>query len=673
MNLIRAQTRVAPMNGLTIPKMELNGAVLLANLLNETRRDFNLDPHSIIAFSDSKVVLAWINGDSDRWTKYVSKRTKEINGLVSHANWYYVNTHDNPADVASRGCSSEQILNDTKWFHGPEWALKAIEDWPINHTEFDTILEEKSIVHHCQIKSDPLYDVIIYRISSIEKLISTTALIFKYMAILKSRVDTKRKNPSLYKNIQLSLVDRRILKPLSVEERRHALRFWVLYVQHHEFGYEIKSLKKFNLNNNGRCKRNRFSDLNPILDEHNVLRVGGRLSNAHIPMEMKHPIILPYKHWFTNFVLLQAHTNTLHGGNSATLAYTRRRYWIVDGKNAVQHFIRNCVSCIREAGNRQQQLMGNLPEQRIVPASCFIKTGLDFAGYFLVKENELRKSRTLKIYVCVFVCMATKAVDFEVVHDLSTSSFLAAFKRFTARRGLPSDIYLDNATNHIGAKNELPQLLYASMEKQTVDIVNSLAKDDISFHFAPPRTPNFGGMYESTVRIMKRHLKRQVGNHTLTLEEFRHLMAEIGACMNTRPICPMSNSHNDTEFLTPAHFMIGRAMNIVPEPSLIDTNQWKLDRWQQVQRIFQQFWKLWSTDYLLDLQKRNKWKLRCRNMTTGDVVLLIDKNHPPCKWVKGIIEKTYPGKDGLIRVVDVRTAYSRYRRGINQLVYLFSE
>ena len=99
---------------------------------------------------------------------------------------------------------------------------------------------------------------------------------------------------------------------------------------------------------------------------------------------------------------------------------------------------------------------------------------------------------TFKVYFVLFICQATKSVHLELSSDLSTQAFLAAFRRFISRRGKPTQIYSDNATNFVGANNELRKLV--KLHSNT--IVNSLAHEgtDIEWKFIPPRSPHFGGL-----------------------------------------------------------------------------------------------------------------------------------------------------------------------------------
>lgn len=137
--------------------------------------------------------------------------------------------------------------------------------------------------------------------------------------------------------------------------------------------------------------------------------------------------------------------------------------------------------------------MAPLPAIKTMPSLPFMHTGMDFAGPFDIKVSSRRNATTTKGYICVFVCMASKAIHLEAVSDLSTQRFLAALRRFISRRGLCTDLYCDQGTNFKGASNELPLLFLQAKSQTTTDIENIFAEDEIEFHFNPPSAPHWGG------------------------------------------------------------------------------------------------------------------------------------------------------------------------------------
>lgn len=312
--------------------------------------------------------------------------------------------------------------------------------------------------------------------------------------------------------------------------------------------------------------------------------------------------------------------------------------------------------------------MGNLPRPRVTPSAPFTHTGIDYAGPMQVIPTVGRGQKSRKYYVIVFICLATKAVHLEYADDYATSGFLAAFKRFTSRRGLPSDLYSDNGTNLQGADRELS----AAFHRLTADpkVKDSIVNDNINWHFIPPSAPHFGGLWEAGVKGLKFHLKRVIGSRTLSQIEFATLLCQIEACLNSRPISALHDDPNDFSALTPGHFLIGRPIISPPEESTLDVDANRLSRWQQVRAMLEQIWKSWSTDYLHTLQQRRKWQEAQPELKINELVLLKNNLLPPSKWELARIIDVHPGTDKHVRVVTLRTAKTTLKRPITQICRL---
>jgi hypothetical protein len=238
---------------------------------------------------------------------------------------------------------------------------------------------------------------------------------------------------------------------------------------------------------------------------------------------------------------------------------------------------------------------------------------------------------------------------------MTTEAFIATLKRFVSRRGRPSHIYSDCGSNFLGAAKELEDWVNVLKDNSVFDF---LATEGISWHFNPPEAPHMGGLWEAAVKSAKYHLKRTVGGATLTLEEFGTILAMVEAVLNSRPLCAMSPEVDDHEALTPGHFLIGKQLMAVPEPSLLDIRENRLSRWQRVSQILQHFWKRWQAEYLHSLQERAKWRRPEKNIEVGDLVLMKHDQEPPLKWKLGRISSIYPGIDGLVRSAEVKTKTS---------------
>lgn len=174
--------------------------------------------------------------------------------------------------------------------------------------------------------------------------------------------------------------------------------------------------------------------------------------------------------------------------------------------------------------------------------------------------------------------MVSRAIHLEPAENLSTEAFLAALQRFVARRGLPHEIFSDNATGVMSVKSVLKKV------------------------------------YAST---------------TFTIIEFSIILCQIEAIVNSRPLFAHSQDPSEPEVLIPEHFLIDRPLTAVPEPSYSDIPMNRLSRWQQIKLRREHFWKRWSREYMMELQTRGKWTKRQVNVQPGTIVLVREENLPP--------------------------------------------
>ncbi|GFS63646.1 integrase catalytic domain-containing protein [Trichonephila clavipes] len=227
-------------------------------------------------------------------------------------------------------------------------------------------------------------------------------------------------------------------------------------------------------------------------------------------------------------------------------------------------------------------MMSDLPSSRISPAPAFMHCGVDYAGPFQIKTIKDRGSESFKAYIALFVCFNTRAIHLELVTDLS------ALKRFISRRGKCSDIYSDCGSNFVGAKRKLMEFEnLAKSDNYNQNVSKFLTDNGIKWHQNVPGAPHMGGLWEAGIKSTKYHLKRVVGETKLTYEEFETFLTQIEACLNSRPLTPISNDPNDLSALTFGHFIIGRPWTSIPEPNYIDSNNSYLTRWQQIQKLVQ--------------------------------------------------------------------------------------
>ncbi|XP_025991639.2 uncharacterized protein LOC113003998 [Solenopsis invicta] len=313
--------------------------------------------------------------------------------------------------------------------------------------------------------------------------------------------------------------------------------------------------------------------------------------------------------------------------------------------------------------------MSSLPRERVTAGRPYLDTGVDYAGLVHLRMTKGRGQRTYEGFIAVFVCLSTRAVHLEAVSDYTADAFLAALRRFVARRGLCRTLRSDCGTNFVGADAQL-RSFFAADSPELRRIVGRLASDRIKWLFNTPSAPNFGGIWEAAVKSLKHHLRRVLGDSTLTFEEMSTLLAQVEACLNSRPLQALSDDPDDLAALTPGHFLVGSPLTAVPEPSMRELPANRLTRWQLLQQMRDHFWDRWSREYLHSLVHRPKWRREVADYRVGRLCLLRNESTPPSRWPLARIVRVHVGEDGQIRVVTVRTAASESTRPVVKLILL---
>ncbi|XP_076144361.1 uncharacterized protein LOC143126351 [Alosa pseudoharengus] len=632
----------------TVPRLELCAAVLAVELADLITDELDTDIHKVTFYTDSRIILGYINNTSRRFYVYVANRVARIRKSTNPEQWRFVSTEHYPADHGTRSVPAA-MLKDTIWLKGPAFLSRDTCSQP---ETFELIDPDADIDIRPQVKA------FITKASDGELGSHRFERFSSWKALSRAMAKLIHKVRSCTKS-----------QPSKIDELTQAKLVLIRNAQHNVFAKEMKSLSK----GGTVSKSSPLRKLSPIVDTDGLLRVGGRITLAGVPWEEKHPIIVPKKHHIATLLVRHYHEQVAHQGRHLTEGAVRSAgLWLIGGKRLVSSILRKCVTCIKLRGRMEEQKISNLPAERLNPGPPFTNVGVDVFGPWTISSRRTRGGiAENKRWAVIFTCLVTRAVHIEVIESLSSSSFINALRRFTAVRGPVRLFRSDQGTNFVGACKEL------QIKSEDHELTAYLQDQSSTWMFNPPHSSHMGGVWERMIGVAHRILDAlliQTNTPHLSHEVLVTLMSEVMAIMNTRPLVPVSSDPDMPTVLTPAMLLTQKVEPVSPPPGEYDLKDLYNKQWKQVQSLADTFWKRWRQEYLVSLQPRRKWHEEKPNLREGDVVLLKDAQVKRNKWPVGVVVNTIPSKDSKVRKVEVKVVKQGiqkvYSRPVSEVVLL---
>ena len=372
------------------------------------------------------------------------------------------------------------------------------------------------------------------------------------------------------------------------------------------------------------------------------------------------PIYIPPTTKLAEKIVMHEHVQTLHGGVGMTMAAVRKDYWIPRLRQLTKKVRRKCHGCKKfQVTPFPKSPTGNLPKDRTHGTRLFQVIGVDYAGPILYKN---RPGSQAKAYLLLFACSLTRAVHLELLPNMSTEEFMRSLKHFIVRRGKPEKIYSDNAKTFEAAARRIQKI------SRSEEVINLLAKNNITWQFNLSKAPWWGGQYERLIGLVKLSMYKVIGGSSLNWKELADVVLDVEICLNNRPLAYVEDDV-ELSVLTPNLMITGESCVLPDEDSGSSEEEEMKRRAKHVLRCKKAIWKPWTGEYIRALRERHNLNHEGKQNVpnVGQVVLIKNDSKNRGKWNIRVITMLYKGRDGVVRGAQLNSRKTTIDRPIQDL------
>ena len=696
--LLFGRSKTVPQD-MTLPRAELLALTMNASTVHIATISLGARVQKVWLVSDSLVALHWATSKTIRLKLWVRNNVIEIGRLVDLDALYHVESKKMVADMGTRkGTKVSDVAPGGRWPEGDDWMEREESEFPIRTAKeivldneakreamkekIDLGVDKSHSGHvHFPVQQDPDEVGLRYKYSNyvidpnkfrFRKVLRIQSLVLLFGSNLCKKVNRVPKFmmmdiqsfqlPDIFSTTNLDGFLVTTGRPgktgqcqggLIVNVDESLMKLSLMYF----FQKATDEVKHF-------LPKSRYANVSEEVD--NVLYATGRIlptqqvtgalsiSDTAYDLSQKSfcvPLVdrlSPVAYAITNEIhWYHPDLDIRHGGVESVLRHVNCIACVLGGRKLVKDFKKACVRCRILAKLALRVAMGSKNEANLCIAPAFYVSQVDICGPFESFSNVNKRGK-VKIWIVVFVCCATGAVDCKIMEDYSTTGFVLAFIRFSCHHGYPKKLLPDYGSQLIKGCKDMTITFY--------DLKHRLETEyGISFEACPVGAHYVHGRVERKIQQVKKSIEKEVALQRLSILQWETLCGQIANSINNLPI-GLGNKTEDLEsldLLTPNRLLLGRNNYRSPAAPLILSDDVKRII-EANENIFKTWFQGWLVSYVPTLVNRPKWFENDRNLSEGDIVLFLKSEKEFQNiYQYGLVKSVNVSKDGLIRTAEI--------------------